>query len=79
MAGASQELDVDQCRKQRLRRDRVEAPQPLHLRLRQTQTRDLERFGENDCAPLIATTLMVTAPLEAIGVRAAELLVLPLE
>ena len=36
-------------------------------------------LGENDCAPLIATTLMVTMPFEVTGVGAAGLLVLPLE
>ena len=27
-------------------------------------------LGENDCAPLIATTLIVTTPLEVVGVGA---------
>jgi hypothetical protein len=36
-------------------------------------------LGENDCAPLIATTLMVTTPFEVIGVGAEGLLVLPFE
>jgi hypothetical protein len=40
-------------------------------------------FGENDCAPLIATTLTVTTPLEVtgvgVGVDGVGLVGLPLE
>jgi hypothetical protein len=36
-------------------------------------------LGENDCAPLIATTLIVTTPLDVVGPGAAGLVVLPLE
>jgi hypothetical protein len=45
LAGASQKLDVDECLKHCLRRDRIKTPQPLYLRFRQTQTGNLEILG----------------------------------
>src|ERR1700730_1584106 len=52
LAGASQKFDGDERREQRLRRDRVEAPQPLCLRPRQTQAGVFEIFGTYELEPV---------------------------
>src|SRR5580704_7064604 len=54
---ASQKLYVDQRRKQGLRDDRVKPPQPLHLRLRESQTRYLEILGAYENEPLLDVRL----------------------
>jgi hypothetical protein len=52
LAGASQKFDGDERREQRLRRDRVEAPQTLCLRSRQTQAGVFEIFGTYELEPI---------------------------
>jgi hypothetical protein len=53
VAGASQKLYVDERFKQCLRLDWIESPEPLDLRLRQTQAWNLEIFSAYELEPLI--------------------------